>query len=265
MVDRMLSTLGIVAASICWASLPIAYAYRPAAHSSVRFLSESVTARNFYSAILVVHGWNGGCESTFGEQEESLYSVLGNRKFYDWDCFQYDSRFKDIRSNARDLQSRLRQIKALGYQKLMIITHSTGGILILRALSNEFGATGGPQGSLQHISIPEGIPVITQINAWATPINGLRAHIDALVGIASAIFSPETLMDLKSDAPFLQQLKTDLAAMFGYLSHLPPQQQGRWPTRIVFYQGQGKDWWVEISQRRKVKKKVGIGRFVAAS
>lgn len=57
------------------------------------FVSCPNTPRNFHAAILAVHGWNGSCSGTFGEGDESIFRVLGSHeiRFYDFDCFEYDS------------------------------------------------------------------------------------------------------------------------------------------------------------------------------
>jgi pimeloyl-ACP methyl ester carboxylesterase len=187
--------------------------------------------RNFHSALVAVHGWRGSCRSTFGEQDHSLYRILGKRRFYDWDCFQYDSLHFSIEQNVGRLREQLRHLKELGYKQVLLATHSTGGILALDLLAREFQAT--PR---------EDLPRIAGVLAWATPINGLRS-VPSRLGAALAVagFSPQTLPDLNADSLYLKGLKTRLRQSNRRYLEADGPTRGRLEFRVWFLQGQGND------------------------
>ena len=72
----------------------------PESPKGVEFAHCPNSTRNFKTAVLAVHGWSGDCKSTFGRQDESLFRVLENNRFYDWDCFQYDTDRVNIKQNT---------------------------------------------------------------------------------------------------------------------------------------------------------------------
>jgi pimeloyl-ACP methyl ester carboxylesterase len=192
--------------------------------------------RNFHSALVTVHGWRGSCASTFGEQQGSLYGILGKRKFYDWDCFQYDSLHVPIAENVRRLREQLRLLKEAGYRQVLLATHSTGGVLALDLLAREFQA--GPPA--------EDLPRIAAVMAWATPINGLRSLTSgAGVVLARFGFSPETLPDLRPGSSYLKDLKTRLGQCNRRYLEAQGADRGKLEFRVWFLQGQGEDMVVE--------------------
>jgi hypothetical protein len=211
----------------------------PCNFKGVQFAHCPQATRNFYSALVAVHGWGGSCGSTFGEQDQSLYSILKTHKFYDWDCFQYDSRNLKITENARLLREQLKQLKTAGYQQVLLTTHSTGGILALQLIADVFSAPAPA-------SAPAELPRISGVLAFATPINGLRSFFSGAGALLTkAGFSPQTLPDLKQDSPYLKRLKLHLKEYnLRYLA-ADPVARGNLQMRVWFLQGQGKDMVVE--------------------
>ncbi|ATG89800.1 hypothetical protein MKLM6_1554 [Methylomonas koyamae] len=196
----------------------------------VEFAHCQKSTRNFKTTLLAVHGWNGDCKSTFGRQESSLFRVLGNRRFYDWDCFQYDTHNVGLEENTKGLANQLMKLREYGYERVMLVTHSTGGILALRLLADLF-LTPGLHGNLA----PQ---MISSIHAWATPINGLKA-CGAGVVLAWINTSRAILPDLRQRSIYLIQLKNSLRDV--YIS-ANSRDQARIP--VNYYQGQGNDWCV---------------------
>ena len=109
--------------------------------SDHHFVSCPNSTRNFHAAILAVHGWNGSCRGTFGEGDESIFRVLDSEQthFYDFDCFEYDSRETQLLDNVHALRERINDLHHMEYNYAMLVTHSTGGILALQMLTNTGG------------------------------------------------------------------------------------------------------------------------------
>jgi hypothetical protein len=214
--------------------------------STVNFAHCKKTEKNFRTAILAIHGWNGTCRTTFGEQKNSLYKVLGTRQFYDFDCFQYDSTHLSIRENTDALHLRLRELTQLGYQRIFLVTHSTGGIIAQQLLVDKY---------VDKLSIANNYSLkISEIHAWATPINGLRSNISVPGTLLSVFgFSPETLPDLDADSDYLENLKLKMKSFNNQYVASPPLRQGKMRIKTVFYQGQGEDWVVH-----SIEKAIGV-------
>lgn len=193
--------------------------------------------RDFRSVLLAVHGWNGSCADTFGKQAGSLFSVLDYHRFYDLDCFQYDSLEDTLFDNTAKLRKHIEELSDAGYRRVMLVTHSTGGILALDMLSRLFvDPTSSP------IQAKDGIALV-RVNAFATPINGLRKTITIAGDILQVFgFSPETLDDLKPGSSVLQDLKQRMV-MWGklYDETADMELKGKIDVPIRYLQGQNDD------------------------
>jgi len=195
----------------------------------------------FRSVLLAVHGWKGSCLTAFGKTDGSLFRIL-DRRFFDIDCFEYDSLRLNINENVKRLHERLRLLSTKGYDQVLLVTHSTGGILALRLLANvsmHNGQLASPD-RIKPLQTAEGIR-IQGINAWATPINGLLGYISFFGRFAEATFSPETLGDLRADSAFLKKLRADLRELSGLMQQAEFTDRGRLHIPITFYHGQEKD------------------------
>lgn len=186
----------------------------------------------FKTAILAVHGWHGSCRDTFGQGKESLFQVFQGRRFFDWDCFEYDSLTTKLDKNVSGLHDRLIDLKRRGYEQIAVVTHSTGGILALRVLADIYQKQAW-----------DTIPKVVEIQAWATPIEGLRSTVKDAGWFASHFrLSPETLHELGSGSAYLQDLKSRLRNLFAFYTSCRNDIKGKMETTISFYQGQGVDW-----------------------
>ena len=115
----------------------------------------------------------------------------------------------------------------------MLITHSTGGIIALNRIADNF------------IDINEGNNLtddkisIRSLMAWATPINGLRLWV-RIGGKVMKItgYSPETIPDLSPNSLFLHDLKKKLKKL-GQPSSSSFTEIKK--IHVTFYQGQAKD------------------------
>ena len=202
--------------------------------------------RNYRAIVVAVHGWNGSCSKTFGEGEESIFQVLDRDEthFYDFDCFEYNSTELSIEHNVRALRTRLLELHSMGYTHAMLITHSTGGILALQMITDSIlTADNNERHDLadELILSSKGITV-PAVQAWATPINGLKSHVQIAGRIIQLVgYSPETLSDLNPASGFLATLKKRLKIL-GEIELLSdkarPRIQG---TSINFYHGQTED------------------------
>jgi hypothetical protein len=200
-------------------------------------------SRNFQTVLLAIHGWNGDCKSTFGEQNSSLFKLL-KEPFYDIDCFQYDSKNTPLNSNVESLRARLVDLHGLGYRQVVFITHSTGGVIALRLLTR-LSLNGPNLATLEQTSplqTTDGSGIrIKAMHAYATPINGLRPWVKGVGAVAQVIFSPETLPDLAPASPYLITLKADMKRLSGLLAGADVANRARLHVPIIFYQGQNED------------------------
>ena len=215
--------------------------------SQFSFTSCPRTSPSYRAVIIAVHGWNGSCSETFGEGEESIFRVLGrqNPNFYDFDCFSYDSRTTAISDNAQKLRERMLKLHELGYRHAMLITHSTGGVIALQMLTDAVLDSDDSirQDLRNEILLANDGMQVTAVQAWATPINGLKwtarigGRVLTLVG-----YSPETLPDLDPNSALLSNLKKRLAVLGSMPEETPPEASMRIENvRVNFYHGQNND------------------------
>ncbi len=197
----------------------------------------------FKSVALTIHGWDGSCKSTFGEdkyweggqQYGSVYTLFRDNRFFDMDCFSYDSEEEDIKTNVEKLQARIKKLKSMGYENVMFITHSTGGIIAINYLLDRLDNAVSTK-NYDTISIPAVI-------AWATPIKGLRWDI-IMAGKVKSVFGPKQkiLPHLDDDKPYLKSLRDRLKEYPANLMKLSVRGASTYRTQINYYQGQGDDW-----------------------
>ena len=201
----------------------------------------------YRAVVLAVHGWNGSCRATFGEKEESIFRVLNrdDTHFYDFDCFEYDSRNTSISDNVRKLHERMLALHNLGYTHAMLITHSTGSVIALQMLTDALlNSDGASRNDLEdEILLANNGIHVTAVQAWATPINGLRKHIEFAGRILTLIgYSSETLPDLAPNSRFLVTLKERLKVLGDLSNDMTPDARSRiGNVSVNFYHGQGDD------------------------
>ena len=203
---------------------------------------------NYRSILVAVHGWNGSCTTTFGEGEESIFRVLNRDQthFYDFDCFEYNSLNESLFNNVNALRMRIEDLHHKGYTNVMLVTHSTGGILALYMLTDSL---------LDHdnkerldlydepILASNGIRV-PAVQAWATPVNGLKRHIRIAGNVLTLLgYSPETLPELKPNSEFLTTLRERLRILGEMQTNRLSfkARQRIHDVSITFYHGQGED------------------------
>ena len=249
---RYFLTIGLLEGAVLGGSAPQAQAQTNVCRDSpVSFAHCEPNSRNFQTVLMAVHGWNGDCRSTFGAQNQSIFNVI-EEPFYDMDCFEYDSLRTPLDQNVAQLRERLKDLHAKGYRQVILVTHSTGGVIALRLLTGLSlnGSTLAPPQSTAPIQSAgiDGIR-IKAIHAWATPINGLRRWVSGVGNFARELFSPETLPDLKAGSAYLQTLKEDLKRMNGALRTASAVERVRWHVPIAFYQGQNEDGIVHNIER----------------
>jgi pimeloyl-ACP methyl ester carboxylesterase len=217
--------------------------------SGLPFASCGPDFRNFQSVVLAIHGWNGSCAETFGKDRESFFRIVETRSFYDMDCFEYDTKHTDIQVLEGQLRDRLASLSKWGYTDVMFVTHSLGGVLVLRLLLDD---------SLSHdreafiVEKPDSVLFapnsirIHALHAWAIPINGLRYPI-SLAGHTLNMFdfSRATLPALKTGSPFIAGLEQDLGAFCSLVDAAAPGIRSTFKFDIHFYQGEGYDWVVQ--------------------
>ena len=211
----------------------------------VPFAHCSGAPRNFESVLMVVHGWNGSCTSTFGKDEQSIYRVLEAKQFYDYDCFLYDSTGTALSENLTRLRDQLDTLAAKGYRRVLFVTHSTGGVMVLKLLTEALVDGDRPKprpGETEFLGV-KGLR-ISGVQAWAAPIEGLRAHITLGHAILRFFgYGPETVPDLEPDSAYLKDLKTRLSK----LSELRADAANRWlwsatDFPVNFFHGQSDDY-----------------------
>uniref|UniRef100_UPI00102D0FC5 hypothetical protein n=1 Tax=Candidatus Magnetaquicoccus inordinatus TaxID=2496818 RepID=UPI00102D0FC5 len=127
--------------------------------------------RVYQTAIVAVHGWHSSCREAFGGNGDGhLMRILEPVSFFDFSCFEYNS--LDTSTRVPDhifrFMDHLRKLKVNGYKNVLIITHSTGGILAIAANVNAINDHLLKKRDLS--SYPKTVSVM----AFATPIVGLR-------------------------------------------------------------------------------------------
>jgi hypothetical protein len=199
--------------------------------------------------------WLGGsCAGTFGSGDNTLFTVLNGTRFYDIDCFAYDSTKTPILKNAAFLRQRLLTLKADGYDEVFFVTHSLGGILTLQMFTDILLTSDGTVGNYQAWWTPEPMKVVG-INAWAAPINGLHNPIRT-GGPAAAVLlglDPQVLKDISPGSAYLAALKQNLTKLDSQFPTLSSTWKGRINFPVDFFQGQGADYVVERIDTDKAK------------
>lgn len=199
--------------------------------------------RTFDTVLLTIHGWRGSCKTTFGESSSiekfgSIFELFADNRFFDLDCFSYDSEKNNIDSHTQALEQHLNQLFTRGYQDVILVTHSTGGVIALNLIVER----------LDNAIVNEKFDQISirSILAWATPINGLRWHVTK-GGSALNFFgiTQETLPQLDSEHKFLKILRSRLKVFPETLKEVSLGQRKTFDTHVEYYHGMGKDWVVK--------------------
>ena len=187
-----------------------------------------------------------------------VFRVLDSEQthFYDFDCLEYDSRETQLLDNVHALRERINDLHHMEYNYAMLVTHSTGGILALQMLTNTILDENNIERSdisQEIILAPNGIR-LPAVQAWATPINGLRWHIRTGGGLLTLIgYSPETLPELAPDSTYLSNLKSRLQMLNSFpTSSLSDEASRRInDVSVNFYHGQEDDLIVHEIDRRQ--------------
>ncbi|WP_127074156.1 alpha/beta hydrolase [Pelagibacterium lentulum] len=208
-----------------------------------RFVHCEGAQRDFRTVIVAIHGWNGSCRETFGKGEGSLYSVLDDRRFYDWDCYQYDSHAWQIQQSGAGLAKRMSELKKMGYEHAMFITHSAGGIVALEYLTHRlfsYDHSGYARRTDDPVTQMREEPIVFRSIMWVSPINGLEWYASLLADFGSGLsFLPpnqQTLPDLAQDSRYLQQLRTRLNEYADWRDGLAASDRRRADMRLLFLQ-----------------------------
>lgn len=208
----------------------------------------------FKTVVLTIHGWNGSCKTTFGEDKSkiagSLYSLLKDRRFFDFDCFGYDSESFSIDQVVIDLEKHIDELRKKGYREILLVTHSTGGIVALDYLTRRLEKA-VKTGKYDTIKIPTLI-------AWATPIKGIRRHINAAEFLLNFIGLEQNALPQLDDAGdenctennsrddcFLSRLRGRLKNYRKLMLKIPQGPRNNYDTHVEFYHGNSKDWVVK--------------------
>ena len=214
---------------------------------------------SYKAVILAVHGWNGSCKTTFGEGHESIFQVLEENRthFYDFDCFEYDSRKTPISDNVSRLHDRMLMLHKLGYTHAMLITHSTGGVVALQMLTNALLNDDDTfrQDLDDEILLASNGIHIPAVQAWATPINGLKLGV-RIAGkfVAFVGYSPETFPELDPNSQFLNRLKERLKIIGKMSDDISEQSRSRINNvNVNFYHGQKRDFVVHEINRDQAR------------
>lgn len=207
--------------------------------------SKTAQGRNFQDVILAVHGWHGSCEGTFGKDTNSLFQLLKDKRFYDFDCFAYDTDKTTIKQSSENLLGRLKLLRERGYKKVMLITHSTGGVVFLQMICDIFLDENGKRRSALDVKKElDAMPFLVPSSLWATPINGLTPLL-GFFGIAYGTLTGNdaVLNDLKSeDTEFLESLRTRMADLTTAYNSENDEISNRYrKIKFNFFHGEGND------------------------
>jgi pimeloyl-ACP methyl ester carboxylesterase len=207
------------------------------------------TQRLFKTIVVGVPGWNGKCDNSFGVQVQNVLNVMREPSFFDVDCFDYDSHGMTLEKTVDLLRTHLQDLKLVyGYEEVSFITHSTGGVVVLRLLLDELRAadgvsirTGADRSFL--FRTDGGSLRVRGVFAWGIPINGVRPHV-CNAGIFANLFqvSPAVLPHLCADSPFLLDLKKQYEAMNAEFERLPSASRAGLGFELIVFQGQDDDW-----------------------
>jgi len=196
--------------------------------------------RNFHSLILAIHGWDGDCLGTFSNESGSLYFILKDRLFYDLDCFNYDSHNVGIKDNVQVLYKRLLTLQSQGYKEIMIVTHSTGGILALQLLTDLFLDEKVhllTQHNPERIHTQFGLKLVAS-HLWKVPINGMTVIMRLFSNFLNLEKeSPAILPDLKPRSKYLQKLKSRLKEVCNLYKKSNASTKERMKISTYFYYG----------------------------
>ncbi len=201
--------------------------------------------RNFETVFIAVHGWMGNCRTTFGEHSSSLFSTMDSRRFYDWDCFEYDSFGLGIEENVAALTQRMANLKKHGYKHAVFITHSTGGILFLDYLMRRVIVSDGLTASVLKNAEDDLKQSLTISDAmiWAIPINGLKWNLDGVGTFFGNLFGvkQEILPELDENSDYLKELKNRLFEFNTWFSTLPDESKAVARTKLHYLHGNNED------------------------
>lgn len=204
-------------------------------------------ARHFHSVVLAIPGWNGLCSSTFGAGEANILHLMQDRRFFDVDCFDYDSHTHTIEQSRARLRAHLLNLHRLGYRELTIVTHSTGGLIATDLMLDEAidPASGSLRGSDARSFLfrrtQEGLK-LRAIHAWAVPLNGTRTAVNWAGRVLETTgFSRSVLPDLRPGSSYLADLKRRLQLFDGALSNAAPIDRADHAMSYFVLQGQSDD------------------------
>ena len=151
--------------------------------------------------IFLIHGFSGDAHETFGLLPAFL---AGNPQLYQWDihCFGYPTSLKpdfsgvwsadpDVATLAGFLVTKMGLPKFARYERIALVAHSMGGLVVQRALLD-----GGLGARATHVAL------------FGTPSNGLRK-----VGLAR-LFKRQA-RDMAYGSPFITSLRSDWTSRFG--------------------------------------------------
>lgn len=207
------------------------------------------TQRLFKTIIVGVPGWNGKCDSTFGVKEGNALNVMRDPSFFDVDCFDYDSHGMTLEQSEDLLRTHLQDLQFVhGYREVSFITHSTGGVLVLKLLLDELLTldksavrTGNARSFL--FKNGPGSLRLRGVFAWGIPINGVRGHICKAGQFANLFkLSPAVLPHLCKDAPFLLDLKNQHVRMNALMDSMPDADKGQLGYELIVFQGMDDDY-----------------------
>jgi len=207
-----------------------------------KFVSGSKKDQVFKTVLLAIHGWNGSCKATFGEGKNSLFNSTSEKQIFDWDCLDYKSHQERLPEAMQKLGNRLADLKRDGYENVLMVTHSTGGLVAIDLMLEQFERISASSSDNDQPIYP----VIYDIMAWAAPVYGLKdgVHTGAWLlnffGISDDGVLPELLQ-----SNLLSNRRERLKSYFREFPQLPPAKRSGNRTRISFYHGAEKDWVVE--------------------
>ena len=224
----------------------------------------------FKAVLLTIHGWKGSCQTTFGDDRQekggaltsgSLYSLFKDMRWFDFDCLDYDSVTFPIENHVKRLKDRISALRGKGYEDLIMVTHSTGGIIALQYLVERLKTAIDSQ----NFDVPS-LPLIMN---WSAPINGLRWQIKKAGGWLNFIGSTqETLPQLDDENnPFLGNLRSRLSIYQTLKKKVPVEHRQAFDTHAIFFHGNATDWVVRGIDPADARSKKWLwekpaGRFV---